>query len=219
MRIFLVAWLLSFFASVAGADDGRGIAPLQMLPAPPFTAVISNDILFLDDAPSIETFLTGLDGQPPDWTAVYGSGHHDPGHDDRLFALNRERDAGRAGNPSLLRRIAFRWSGELSQFDPETRGFSVALGPVFTSTGWGQVRFKPDDLPGELKVIPPEGALEGLQRELSAGKVVELAVIIIGKLVPEESIVYDFSHDQEGLGLIMPFVRVEEIRYILVPQG
>jgi hypothetical protein len=48
---------------------------------------------------------------------------------------------------------------------------------------------------------------------------VELAVIIIGKLVPEESIVYDFSHDQEGLGLIMPFVRVEEIRYVLVPQG
>ena len=81
------------------------------------------------------------------------------------------------------------------------------------------MRFKPDDLPGELKVIPPEGALEGLQRELSAGKVVELAVIIIGKLVPEESIVYDFSHDQEGLGLIMPFVRVEEIRYVLVPQG
>jgi len=217
MRIFLVACFLSFVAPVAGADDGTGIAPLQLLPAPPFTSVLPNDTLFLDDALSIETFLTGLDGQPPDWTVVYGSGHHDPGHDDRLFALNRERDAGRAGNPSLLRRIAFRWSGELSQFDPETRGFSVALGPVFTSTGWGQVRFKPDDLPGELKAIPSEGALEGLQREISAGKVVELAVIIIGRLIPDESIVYDFSHDQDGLGLIMPVVRVEEVHYVLSP--
>ncbi len=219
MRILFVAWLIVLVVSAAGADDGTGIAPLQILSAPPFTAVLSDDILVLDDAPSIEAFLTVLDGQPPDWPAVYGQGHHDPGHDDRLFALNRERDARRAGNPSLVRRIAFRWSGELSRFDPEAQGFSVALGPVFTSTGWGQVRFKPDDLPGELKAIPPADALDGLQRELSAGKAVELAVIIIGRLIPEESIVYDFSHDQDGLGLIMPFVRVEEIRYVLGSLG
>lgn len=217
MRICFVAWLFLFMASSAGADDETGIAPLQFLNSGQFAAVLSEDILFLDDAPSIETFLTVLDGQPPDWPTVYGQGHHDPGHDDRLFALNRERDARRAGNPSLLRRIAFRWSGELSRFDPEAQGFSVALGPVFTSTRWGQVRFKPDDLPGELKAIPPADALAGLQRGIAAGQAVELAVIIIGRLIPEESIVYDFSHDQEGLGLIMPFVHVEEVRYVLVP--
>jgi hypothetical protein len=162
-------------------------------------------------------FLNVLDGRPPDWPAIYGHGHHDPGHDDRLFALNRERDASRAGNPALVKRIAFRWSGELSRFDPEMQGFSVALGPVFTATRWGQVRFKPDDLPGELKAIPPAASLDRLQREIAAGKTVELAVIIIGRLIPEESIVYDFSHDQEGLGLIMPVVHVEEVYYVLFP--
>lgn len=217
MRILLVVWLLSFVTSAAGADDGIGIAPLRFLNSPHFTDVLSQDILVLDDAASIETFLTGLDGQPPDWPAVYGSGHHDPAHDDRLFALNRERDALRAGNPSLLRRIAFRWSGELSRFDPEVQGFSVALGPVFTSTGWGQVRFKPDDLPGELRAIPPADTLATLQREMSSGKATEFAVLIIGRLIPEESIVYDFSHDQDGLGLIMPFVHVEEILYVIAP--
>lgn len=216
MRIVLVAWFLFFMASSAGADDGIGVTPLQFLKAPQFAAVLPEDVLFLDDAPAIETFLTILDGQPPDWPAVYGQGHHDPGHDDRLFALNRERDALRTGKASLHRRIAFRWSGELSRFDSEVRGFSVALGPVFTSTAWGQVRFKPDDLPGELKAIAPADQSGALQREISSGKAVELAVIFIGRLIPDESIVYDFSHDREGLGLIMPFVHVEEIRYVMV---
>lgn len=194
-----------------------GIGPLQFFNPTQLAAIISKDIHFLDDASSIDTFLTVLDGHPPDWPAIYGHGHHDPGHDDRLFALNRERDASRAGNPALAHRIAFRWSGELSRFDPELQGFSVALGPVFTATRWGQVRFKPDDLPGELKAIPSADSLDRLQRETAAGKTVELAVIIIGRLIPEESIVYDFSHDQEGLGLIMPFVHVEEIHYLLFP--
>lgn len=214
MRVVLVVLLLLFSAPARGAEEGLGIGPFQFLSPSQFAAIIPPDIRFLDDAPSIEKFLIILDGRPPDWPAIYGHGHHDPGHDDRLFALNRERDASRAGNPALAERIAFRWSGELSRFDPEVRGFSVAVGPVFTTTRWGQVRFKPDDLPGGLKAIPPADLLDRLQRELAAGKTVELAVIIIGRLVPEESIVYDFSHDQEGLGLIMPFVHVEEVHYL-----
>lgn len=217
MRGILVVLLLLFSAPARGAEEGAGIGPLQFLSPSQLAAIISKDIQFLDDASSIDTFLTVLDGHPPDWPAVYGHGHHDPGHDDRLFALNRERDAIRAGNPALAQRIAFRWSGELSRFDPEMQGFSVALGPVFTATRWGQVRFKPDDLPGELKAIPSVDSLDRLQRETAAGKTVELAVIIIGRLIPEESIVYDFSHDQEGLGLIMPFVHVEEVHYLLFP--
>jgi hypothetical protein len=37
-----------------------------------------------------------------------------------------------------------------------------------------------------------------------------------GKLMPDESIVYDFSHGEEGLGLIMPFVRVERVDFVLI---
>ena len=217
MRAVFVVLLLLFSAPTRGAEEGAGIGPLQFLSLPQFAANIPQDIQFLDDASSIESFLTALDGRPPDWPAIYGHGHHDPGHDDRLFALNRERDASRVGNFALAERIAFRWSGELSRFDPEKKGFSVALGPVFTSTRWGQVRFKADDLPGELSAIPPADSLDRLLREVAAGKTVELAVIVIGRLIPDESIVYDFSHDQDGLGLVMPFVHVEEVHYVLSP--
>jgi hypothetical protein len=217
MPTFVVLLILSFLFQVSstGAQEDAGISRIQFESLSQFASSLPNDIQLLDDAIAIEGFLEALDGYPPDWPAVYGQGHHDPGHDDRLFQVNRERDERRAGNIVLARRIAFRWSGELSRFDPEKKGFSVALGPVFTSTRWGQVRFKPDDLPGGLNAIPPADMLDRLQRELAAGKTVELAVIIIGRLIPEESIVYDFSHDQEGLGLIMPFVHVEEVHYLL----
>jgi hypothetical protein len=36
-----------------------------------------------------------------------------------------------------------------------------------------------------------------------------------GRLIPQESIVYDFSHDEEGLGLIMPLVRVEQVDFVM----
>jgi hypothetical protein len=219
MPTFVVLLILSFLFQVSstGAQEDAGISRIQFESLSQFASSLPNDIQLLDDAIAIEGFLEALDGYPPDWPAVYGQGHHDPGHDDRLFQVNRERDERRAGNIVLARRIAFRWSGELSRFDPEKKGFSVALGPVFTSTRWGQVRFKADDLPGELNAIPPADSLDGLLREIAAGKTVELAVIIVGRLIPDESIVYDFSHDQDGLGLIMPVVRVEEVHYVLSP--
>ena len=36
-----------------------------------------------------------------------------------------------------------------------------------------------------------------------------------GRTILQESIVYDFSHDEEGHGLIMPVVRIERIDYVL----
>lgn len=36
-----------------------------------------------------------------------------------------------------------------------------------------------------------------------------------GRLIPEEPIVYDFSHDEEGRGLIMPVVRIERIDFLI----
>jgi hypothetical protein len=175
---------------------------------PPGTAVLTRPT-------SIDEFLTELDGEPPDWSAVYGHGHHDPGHDDRLFALNRERDAKREGKPALLKQVAFIWTGALSRYDPVIGGFPVALGPNFTKTRWGMVRFKPEETPGNLSVATDTSQQIHLERLLAQGQLVEIDVVMTGRLIPEESIVYDFSHDEEGLGLIMPFVRVEQVDCIM----
>ena len=40
-------------------------------------------------------------------------------------------------------------------------------------------------------------------------------MVMTGGLIPEESVVYDFSHDEEGLGLIMPFVRIEQVYFLI----
>jgi hypothetical protein len=77
------------------------------------------------------------------------------------------------------------------------------------------VRFKAEDLPGTLVAIPGAGERDRLRRQVEAGQKIEIAIAIIGRLIPEESLVYDFSHDEEGLGLIMPVVRVERVAYLL----
>ncbi|HEU4686297.1 MAG TPA: hypothetical protein VFS39_17455, partial [Nitrospira sp.] len=156
------------------------------------------------DASSIERFLEALDGQPPDWQVVYGAGHHDPEHDDRVFALNRERDAQRDGKPALSWLVTFTWAGEIGAYRQEEQGFPVALGPVFTPTAWGIVRFKPEEVPGNLVVAAEDSRLER----------VEILVLMTGRLIPQESIVYDFSHEEEGRGLIMPLVRVEFVQFV-----
>jgi hypothetical protein len=76
------------------------------------------------------------------------------------------------------------------------------------------VRFKAEDMPGNLMVIPNPSQREALRRKLNNGEKIEVDVAMTGRLIPEESIVYDFSHDQEGLGIIMPVVRIERIDYL-----
>jgi hypothetical protein len=132
-----------------------------------------------------------------------------------LFTLNRERDAKREGKEPLQWTVVFLWSGELSRYEPTADRFSVAIGPILTSTRWGVVRFKAEDLPGNLFVIPDIGQRDILRRQVETGQKVDIDIAMMGRLVPEESIVYDFSHDEEGLGLIMPIVRIERIEYLL----
>jgi hypothetical protein len=40
-------------------------------------------------------------------------------------------------------------------------------------------------------------------------------VAITGRLLPEESIIYDFAHDERGQGMVMPVVRVERVDYFV----
>ena len=205
--------LVSVGPTAAQAESELGVQPLHR----EFSAALASlppQTQLLLKSESIERFLTALDGHPPDWPTVYGQGHHGPGHDERLFALNRERDAGRVGKDALHWMIAFVWLGELSRFDQEAGGFHVALGPKFTRTGWGDVRFKHEDLPATLIALAG-GKTTDLRTRQQQGERVEIEVLMAGRLIEEESLVYDFSHEAEGQGLIMPVVRIEALAFVL----
>lgn len=216
MRIVGLCSILFLVLSpvISTAEGTVGVGPLRPIPLTRLNSIVPGDTHILIERSAIESFLAALEGAPPDWATVYGHGHHDPGHDDRLFNLNRERDARRDANPVLNWRVAFVWPGELSRYDRKIGGYAVSVGPEFNQTDWGVVRFKPEDLPTNLRVIPDPKQQSTIRRRVQKEKV-ELSVVIIGMLIPNEAIVYDFSHDREGLGLIMPVVRVERMEYLL----
>ena len=200
---------------VGRAEDALGARPLLTIPPKDLPTILPPNSHILIDPRSIEQFLDALDKTPPDWGLVYGRGHHDSARDERLFTLNRERDAKRAGNPALTQLITFVWFGELSRYDAEAGGFRVALGPKFTPTRWGVVRFKYEHFQGDL-VAKASATLRGeLEQRFARGESVDVTVALTGRLIPDESVLYDFSHDQEGLGVIMPVVKVERLDYLL----
>ncbi len=217
----LVCLLLSGLLLVPSpirSEDATGLRQLRTIPLSTLDTLLPVGTHVLIERNAIEAFLVALEGAPPDWATVYGHGHHDLGHDERLFNLNRERDAAREENPVLNWHVAFVWPGELSQFDPETRSYAVAVGPEFNSTGWGMVRFKPDEFPSNLRVKPGEKLAGRISRSLAQHGKVHVVVVMAGALIPSESIIYDFSHEEEGVGLIMPVVRVEQVKVVLKPR-
>ena len=197
------------------AEDAIGTRPLLTIARNDLSAILPLDCHILLDPHSIEQFLDALDGSPPDWGLIYGHGHHDSGLNERLFTLNRERDAKREGKEALQWTVVFLWSAELSRYDPMTGGFSLAIGPIFTSTRWGMVRFKPEEIPSNLVAIPGPDIRDVLLRQFTAGRNINVDIALMGRLIPEESLVYDFSHDEEGVGIIMPVVRIERVEYLL----
>jgi hypothetical protein len=196
------------------AEDGIGLRPLRTIAPAQLASILPPDTQVLIERSAIEAFLAALEGAPPDWNTVYGDGHHDAGHDERLFNLNRERDAAREGNPVLSRRVAFVWPGELSGYDPDTRSYAVAVGPEFHPTDWGLVRFKPEEFPNNLRVRPNKKLAGRMSRSLAKHEKAHVLVVMAGVLIPFESIIYDFSHEEEGVGLIMPVVRIEQVEVL-----
>ena len=217
MRLFPLLLLMVLLVSPAASrsDDAAEHTPLRTISLERLESILPSGTHPLIERKAIESFLAALDGIPPNWSMVYGQGHHDPGHDERLFNLNRERDAVREGSPALNRHVAFVWSGELSRFDRQAKGYPVSIGPEFNQTSWGIVRFKPEEVPGNLLVMPHSTLVGPINRRLAEHKKVEVFVVMTGALVPSESIVYDFSHEEEGRGLIMPVVRVERVDVLL----
>ena len=219
MRALWVIAILFLTVGLSGegsAEDALGTRPLLTIARKDLPPILPPDSHILIDPPSIEQFLDALDGRPPNWDVVYGRGHHDSGLDERLFALNRERDAKRAGKKALQWMVVFLWSGELSRYNPTIGGFGLATGPTFTPTRWGVVRFKPEEVPSNLVVIPDPSTREVLLRQLEAGRKIDIDIVMVGRLIPDESMVYDFSHDEAGVGVIMPVVRIERVEYLLV---
>ena len=212
--IIAVLFLSVGSAGAGWAEDALGTRPLLTIARKDLHTILPPECHILIDPHSIEQFLDALDGNPPNWDAVYGHGHHDPDYDERLFTLNRERDAKRAGKKALRWTVVFLWSAELSRYDPTTGGFNLAIGPILTPTRWGVIRFKPEEVPSNLVVIPDPRTREILQRQINAGRKIDIAIAMMGHLTPEESLVYDFSHDEEGVGIIMPVVRIERVEYL-----
>jgi hypothetical protein len=218
----LVCLLLSGLLLVPSpirSEDATGLCQLRTIPLSTLDALLPVGTHVLIERNAIEAFLVALEGAPPDWATVYGHGHHDLGHDERLFNLNREKHAAREENPVLNWHVAFVWPGELSQFDPDTKSYAVAVGPEFNSTGWGMVRFKPEEFPSNLRVKPGEKLAGRISRSLAENEKVHVVVVMAGTLIPSESIIYDFSHEEEGVGLIMPVVRVEQVEVVLKPHS
>jgi hypothetical protein len=65
-------------------------------------------------------------------------------------------------------------------------------------------------------VIPDPGIRDVLRRQHDAGRKIDIDIVMVGRLVPDESVIYDFSHDEAGVGAIMPVVRIERLEYLLV---
>lgn len=194
-------------------EEVSGLRPLLAIGPGDWQNRLPEHMLLLDDPASIEAFLHTLDDAPPDWPGIYGI--DGSGHDERLFALNRQRDGLRDGRAELRTTVTFIWPGGLSQYDPHSGGFRVAIGPKLIPTHWGMVRFKPEGLPSNLLAVASPSARESLRRRMATGGRIEVQVAITGRLIPEESIIYDFGHEEQGRGMVMPVVRVERVDYFL----
>ena len=215
---FLLCCTCFLLPVTARSEDDAGPRPLRTLSLAELHQFLPAETHLLVNRAAMESFLAALEGVPPDWTTVYGHGHHDLGHDERLFSLNRERDAARDGNPTLTWRVAFVWTGEISHFDIDTQSYSVAVGPEFTQTSWGVVRFKAEEVPSNLRVRPDKHLADWVDRSLRRHEAVQVAVVMVGTLIPNESVIYDFSHEDEGVGLIMPVVRVDQVEVVLLKR-
>lgn len=170
-------------------------------------------MMFLNEPNTTEQFLAQLEGHPPDWKYLFGNNVDE--RYDRLFDESEKRDAQRVGNPSLEQPIAFLWDGFLTSLREDKAGFGVSIGPRQIQTAWGVVRFKLANEPFEMTAIPSPEVMEAIEKKRSRKEAVEIIILYRGKLIPEESLMYDFSTEKEGEGMILPIVELTQVDYFL----
>ena len=218
IRIFLCAVLWSSFHGLSHVHSqteiNNGIQPLLELDGQSIHDFIPASIQPLILSDEIEHFLRTLEQEPPDWTQLQ---HPDmTKQSEQLFQFNRQRDATRATKTDVLEEpIAFLWAGILRQYRSEYEGFSIALGPELTNSSWGIIRFKPTHLPDYLVAIPSLDLRKELLKRQKHGEQLEIIVVCIGTLAPDESLIYAFSHDNHKEGMILPVVSVQNMMYFL----
>ena len=224
-NLHIVFWthlLLWFFAALPAQsysidESPSGIENLHFLSSTQPESLVSKETRPLLTSSTQELFLQELEGIIPEWSQLRDPPNEELGG--RLFAFNRKRDEARKGHDLLAQPIAFLWSGLLRQFNEEHQGFTVAIGPEFTPTAWGIVRFKPAGLPHEMIAIPSPQLRETLQQQIAHGERVEIKILFTGHLVPDESIIYAFSHEDPNQGMIIPVVQIKRVVYFGLGEG
>lgn len=209
--LFILTWAL--FAPVTyGQDSTEGIRPLLILEKP-ISTVIPSGVMFLNNPKIVEEFMTKLEKHPPDWKYLYGKNVDE--RYDRLFDESEKRDALRVGNPNLTQPIAFLWDGFLTRVRDDKSGFGVSIGPRHIPTSWGIVRFKLANEPREMTAMPPPKIFDALKQRRSQKEEVEIMILYRGTLAHAESLMYDFSTQKEGEGMILPIVELTQVDYFL----
>ena len=66
-----------------------------------------------------------------------------------------------------------------------------------------------------MTAIPSPEVIEEIKKKGSRKEQVEIVILNRGKLVSEESLMYDFSTKKEGEGMILPIVELIQIDYFL----
>ncbi len=106
--------------------------------------------------------------------------------------------------------------GNLTSYRPEHKGFGVAIGPMKIQTSWGIVRFKTANAPSEMVVIPPADRLKTMKDRRARGEEIDIQIVYSGSLMEAESVLYDFSTEKEGEGMILPIVILDQVDYVLI---
>jgi hypothetical protein len=75
---------------------------------------------------------------------------------------------------------------------PLKRFLSIWFGPEFHSTSWGLARCQREEFPSDLRVRPDKTLAERMSRSLSNDGKVHVFVAMAGRLIPAESVIYDF---------------------------
>jgi hypothetical protein len=211
----LLLGAVAVFTGAASADDNLGGRLVQLAREQPLESALPKDARLLREPHVIEQLLEELDGLPPDWGALRNEhGYRD---DERVFALNRERDQRRSGRAIHRQRVTFLWGGLLRRYLPEKSGFAVAIEPQEIPTRWGLVQFKLYSLPLEWLAVPSADLAVTLRIRLSRGEMIVVLVAMTGRLLEDETIIYDLLDRDRRQGILMPVVRLERIDYLMPP--